>query len=87
MNIANYTILIVEDDSNDALLLQRAFRKASMLNPLQMVGDGEEAIAYLSGQGAYADRERHPLPVLILLDLKLPRRSGHESPGMVAASA
>lgn len=73
-----YTILLVEDDSNDVLLIQRAFRKSDVVNPIQVVGDGEEAIAYLSGRGPYADRERYPLPVLLLLDLKLPRKSGFE---------
>ena len=73
-----YTILLVEDDSNDVLLIQRAFRKSDVANPIQVVGDGEEAIAYLSGRGPYADRERYPLPVLLLLDLKLPRKSGFE---------
>jgi len=73
-----YTILLVEDDPNDVLLIQRAFRKSDVANPIQVVGDGEEAIAYLSGRGPYADRERYPLPVLLLLDLKLPRKSGFE---------
>ncbi len=72
------TILLVEDDPNDVLLIQRAFRKARLVNPLQVVRDGEEAIAYLGGEGAYADREQYPLPALVLLDLKLPRRSGFE---------
>ncbi|MBI2951605.1 response regulator, partial [bacterium] len=78
MSVPHAPVLLVEDDPNDVLLIQRAFRKANLLNPVQVVGDGEEAIAYLSGQGVYADRERHPLPILILLDLKLPRKSGHE---------
>jgi len=73
-----YTILLVEDDPNDVLLIQRAFRKSNVANPIQVVGDGEEAIAYLSGQGPCADRERYPLPLLLLLDLKLPRKSGFE---------
>jgi len=73
-----YTILLVEDDPNDVLLIRRAFRKSDVANPIQVVGDGEEAIAYLSGRGPYADRERTPLPVLLLLDLKLPRKSGFE---------
>ncbi len=73
-----YTILLVEDDSNDVLLIQRAFRKSDVANPIQVVGDGEEAIAYLRGRDPYADRERTPLPVLLLLDLKLPRKSGFE---------
>ncbi|MBU1877394.1 MAG: response regulator [Chloroflexi bacterium] len=76
--ITHHTILLVEDDPNDVLLVQRAFRKANLINPIQVVGDGEAAVAYLAGQGPYADRQRHPLPVLMLLDLKLPRLSGHE---------
>lgn len=72
------TILVVEDDPNDALLLERAFRKARLANPLQLVADGDAAVAYLSGAETYGDREKYPLPALVLLDLKLPRRSGHE---------
>jgi CheY-like chemotaxis protein len=71
-------ILIVEDDVNDVLLLHRAFQKANIVAPLQTVSHGDEAIAYLAGEGVYADRERFPPPILVLLDLKLPRRSGLE---------
>lgn len=74
----DYPILLVEDNPDDVLLIRRASRKANLLNPLYVVEDGEQAIAYLSGQGIYADRNRYPLPVLILLDLKLPRKSGFE---------
>lgn len=72
------TILIVEDDPNDMLLIQRALRNAHVVNSIQTVDDGEKAIAYLAGEGAYADREKYPLPALVLLDLKMPRKSGHE---------
>ena len=72
------TILLAEDDANDALLIGRAFRKANVVNPIEVVGDGEVAIAYLAGHGPYADRERYPLPALMLLDLKMPRKSGLE---------
>ena len=76
---ATHTILLVEDDPNDILLTQRAFRKANLTHAsLQVVTDGDTAVAYLSGAGEYSDRDRYPLPVVILLDLKLPRRSGHE---------
>ena len=71
-------LLLVEDDPNDVALIRRAFKKARILNPLNIVHDGEEAIAYLAGQGEYADRSKFPLPAVVLLDLKLPRRSGHE---------
>lgn len=72
------TILLVEDDPADIFRIQRAFRKASLLSPLAVVTDGEQAISYLSGQDLYQDRELYPVPNLILLDLKLPRRSGFE---------
>jgi CheY-like chemotaxis protein len=78
MNYPEATILIVEDDRNDALLIQRALRRARVINPLQLVEDGEQAIQYLNGDGQYADRSRHPLPELVLLDLHMPRVSGLE---------
>lgn len=78
MSIARYTILLVEDDPNDVLLIKRAFRKANLANPIHVVGDGEAAVAYLAGQAPYTDRERYPLPMLLLLDLKMPRKSGFE---------
>lgn len=78
MNPREYVVLLADDDPNDVFLLQRAFQKTNIANPLQVVRDGEEAMAYLSGQAQYADRQRHPLPVLLLLDLKMPRKSGFE---------
>lgn len=78
MNVEYDTILLVEDNPRDVLLIQRAFRKANVAIPLQVVEDGEVAIRYLSGEEPYTDRDRYPLPVLILLDLKLPRKSGAE---------
>jgi CheY-like chemotaxis protein len=77
-NYTGFTVLLVEDDADDALLIQRAFRKAQIANPIQVVSDGDQAVAYLKGAGPYRDRRQFPLPVLILLDLKLPRRSGFE---------
>ncbi len=78
MQLTDFTILMVEDDPNDILLTQRAFMQASLVNPLRIVRDGEEAIQYLGGRGVFADRTRYPLPSLVLLDLKLPKRSGLE---------
>ena len=78
MNVSNQPILLVEDDENDVMLLQRAFRRAAIVNPLQVVRHGDDAVAYLEGTGEFADRQLHPLPVLMLLDLKLPRRTGLE---------
>lgn len=72
------TVLLVEDNPDDVLLIQRAFSKARLAHPLQQVSDGEEAINYLDGRGSYANRQQYPLPGLLLLDLKLPRTSGLE---------
>ncbi|WP_442854738.1 response regulator [Fischerella sp. PCC 9605] len=78
MNVSEHSILLVEDDPNDIFLIERAFRRSNFNHPILVVKDGDEAIMYLEGQGCYAQRENYPLPALILLDLKLPRRSGLE---------
>ncbi|HEX2222963.1 MAG TPA: response regulator [Thermoanaerobaculia bacterium] len=75
---ASRSILLVEDNPDDALLLQRAFRKLGDESRIRVLNNGENALAYLAGEGDYADRVRFPLPDLMLLDLKLPRRSGFE---------
>jgi CheY-like chemotaxis protein len=77
-SLHNSTILLVEDDPVDVFRIQRAFHKANITSSLQVVIDGEQAIHYLSGQALYQDRDCYPLPVLVLLDLKLPRRSGFD---------
>jgi CheY-like chemotaxis protein len=69
-------ILQVDDDDNDVFLLRRAFRGAGITNPVQVATDGQIAIDYLAGRGPYADREKYPLPSLIVLDLNLPRVPG-----------
>ncbi|MFL6715270.1 MAG: response regulator [Burkholderiaceae bacterium] len=71
-------ILLVEDNPDDVLLTRRAVKKAGLQASLAVVGDGDAAVSYLQGDGAYADRHAFPLPALVLLDLKLPRRSGLE---------
>lgn len=71
-----HCILHVEDDPNDVLLLQRAFRKINVPIQLETVYDGDSAVAYLKGEAVYSDRERYPFPALVLLDLKIPRKSG-----------
>lgn len=74
-----FTILLVEDNPADILLMQRAFRNDAFSNiALQIVRDGDAAVAYLNGDDKYGNRAQHPLPTIVLLDLKLPRRSGHE---------
>ena len=74
----NEVLLLVEDNEHDVFLMKRALRQAEIRNPLYVVGDGEQAIDYLAGNGVYNDREMYPFPALVLLDLKLPFRSGHE---------
>jgi len=71
-------ILVAEDDDNDICLIKRAFQKAQFENPLNVVKDGEEAVAYLQGVEPYMDRHSHPPPALVLLDLKMPRKNGFE---------
>jgi len=66
------TILQVEDDPNDVCFLQHAMKKAGVANPIQVANDGQQAIDYLKGVGKFVDREKFPLPCLVLLDLKLP---------------
>ena len=69
-------ILAVEDDSDHFHLIEEAFRRGRVANPLTRASTAAEAIACLNGDGRYADREKYPLPCLILLDLKLPGESG-----------
>jgi CheY-like chemotaxis protein len=83
MDDKSFTVLLVEDDLNDIFLVKRAFKMARIQNPLQVVTDGQEAINYLRGEGKYADREAFPLPKLIVMDIKMPRRSGFEVLEMV----
>ncbi|MUG98336.1 response regulator [Scytonema sp. UIC 10036] len=78
MSLTKFTILVAEDDPNDAFFIQRAFQKTQLVHTLKVLEDGDAVIDYLSGIGEYADREQYPLPTLILLDIKLLRRSGLE---------
>lgn len=69
-------ILQIEDDPNDVFFLQRAMKKAGVLNPIQVATDGQQGIDYLKGTGKFSDRAQFPLPCLVLLDLKLPHVMG-----------
>ena len=71
-------VLLAEDNPDDVELVRRAFRETSALNPVHAVGDGDEAIQYLAGEGKYADRSAYPFPALFLLDLKMPVKDGLE---------
>jgi len=76
-------ILIAEDEEDYVILLRKAFAQAGIRNPLYVVSTGQEMIAYLKGDGQYANREEYPLPDLLLLDLKLPGFSGLEIIGWI----
>src|SRR5512138_1960706 len=71
-------VLYVEDEESDRMLMQFAFRKAGLEPALRVVNDGQAAIDYLSGTGAYGERERYPLPAVVLLDLNLPEVHGFD---------
>jgi CheY-like chemotaxis protein len=74
----SFSVLLVDDSDDDRLFLRRALRKNPGFVVVGEVCDGEEAIAYLAGQGEFGDREKFPYPDVVLLDLKLPRMSGFE---------
>lgn len=72
-------ILLADDSDADRSLFQAALDAAGCEHPLQMVEDGQQAIAYLAGEGPYADRSRFPLPGLVILDVKMPLKNGFET--------
>jgi CheY-like chemotaxis protein len=72
------TILCVDDAEDDVFFLKRAFQKAGLPCMLHVAKNGDEAVDYLSGKGCYAEREVHALPELVLLDVNMPSRDGHE---------
>jgi DNA-binding response OmpR family regulator len=76
INDGSKIILLAEDDANDALATEIALRSAGVLNRIIHVLDGDEALAYLKGDGLYSDRREFPLPSIVLLDLKMPRMDG-----------
>ena len=72
------TILLVDDSEDDIVLMKHAFQAAHFKPSVQTASDGEEAIAYLKGDGAWADRDEFPLPTVMLLDLNMPKANGFE---------
>lgn len=74
----NKVILLVEDNPRDEALTLRALKKSNIVNEVVVARDGIEALDYLFGAGAYADRDLTVMPQLVLLDLKLPKVDGLE---------
>ncbi len=71
-------VLYVEDEEGDLTLMQLAFKRVGLGSALHSVPDGKNAIQYLAGENSYADRQRHPMPAVLLLDLNLPVVSGFQ---------
>jgi len=72
------TILIVDDDENDIFFVQRAFTEINVHCTFQVLKNGQAVVDYLQGHGEYANREKHPLPMMILMDLKMPIMDGFQ---------
>ena len=72
------TILLIEDNNDDVLLLKRVIARAGVAYPVQVVGDGAEAIKYLNREAPFEDVEKFPLPYIILTDIKMPKRTGFD---------
>jgi two-component system response regulator len=84
---ANRTILLVEDNDDDVELTRRAFARSDVVSDIAVVRDGQEALDYLFAAGAHAGRDSAALPAVVLLDLKLPRVSGHDVLRHIRANA
>ena len=76
--LGKYTILLVEDNPDHAFLAKEGLNKSGFENLINVVEDGQEALDYLFRQGKYTDSEQYPMPELILLDIKLPKKTGIE---------
>lgn len=70
------TILVVDDDVNDQFLIETAFKKIGVTDPIHSVGDGSEAIKYMMGEGKFADRKKYAYPTFIITDLRMPGKDG-----------
>ena len=71
-------ILLVDDDSHDVEYVHRSCKQLGVLNTIQHVNDGEQAMDYLAGRGVFSQRNTYPFPTLVLLDIRMPKCSGFE---------
>jgi CheY-like chemotaxis protein len=78
MTLRSPTLLIVEDNQDDVFLMRRALKAAGIINPIQIVDDGQKGIDYLQGTGAFTDRVKFPFPGVLFLDLQLPHKTGFD---------
>jgi two-component system, response regulator len=85
--MADKAILLVDDSEHDIFLTQRALKKSNIANELVIAHDGEEALDYLFGKGKYAGRDLSQMPVVTLLDIKMPRLDGFEVLKQIRANA
>jgi len=72
-------ILVAEDNPDDALIFKMMFKRATLPHSLHMVQDGQQVIDWLSGSNGYSDRTKFPLPDRVILDLKMPIKTGFEA--------
>jgi CheY-like chemotaxis protein len=86
MKKSRATILVVDDDKNDQRLIETAFERVGVTDFIYCANDGAEAIAYMSGEGTFADREKYPYPAFILTDLKMPGKNGMDVLEFLAAN-
>jgi two-component system response regulator len=75
---SSLSLLLAEDNEDDLFLIQRAMEQSRLVNPVHVVRDGEEVIEYLAGEGRFTDRAKHPAPMLLLLDLRMPKQDGFD---------
>jgi CheY-like chemotaxis protein len=81
------TVLVADDDPNDQFFIGRELKKLQRRVEVQFTKDGEETIAYCKGEGKFADRSLYPLPCIIFIDIKMPRRNGFEVLAWVKSDA
>ncbi len=77
--MSSKVILVAEDDPDDAFIFRMMFKRATLPHALHVVEDGQQVIDWLSGRHQFSDRTKYPLPDLVLLDLKMPVKTGFEA--------